>query len=85
MPTADPRLFIGVFPTGILYADRHHYHRGQYRRLAFLPFKTLTLEWDRLVDADLFQEITLHAAEIVSRRGKSYLVSGSGQTVTLGE
>jgi hypothetical protein len=39
------RLFIGVFPCGISYADRHHEEHGDYKTLAFLPYNSLVLEF----------------------------------------
>jgi len=44
-----PQLFIGVFPCGISYADRHHEEQGDYKSLAFLPYNSLILEFARVV------------------------------------
>ncbi len=38
------RLFIGVYPTGIAYADKWNEVDGDYKRLAFLRFATLALD-----------------------------------------
>jgi len=81
------RLFIGVFPTGIRYADRSRERDGDYLKLAFLPFSTLELEWhesEAKVPADLRAAIRADAKRVIAKRGQEYPVSASGQTVTLG-
>lgn len=78
------RLFIGVFPTGISFADRSVEVHGDYKRLAFLPFSTLALEIAQDCPADLRAEIDAYAATIQARRGQPFTVSTSGQTVVLG-
>jgi hypothetical protein len=81
---AGDRLFIGVFPGGISYADRYREVHGDYKRLAFLSFNTLELSLEKGVPADLAREIITHAKKIQARRGQQYQVSSSGQTVMLG-
>lgn len=84
MAAAD-RVFSGVFPTGISYADRTVEVGGDYKRLAFLPFSTLILEWSaKRVPADVRAYIVDDAARIQARRGQDYQVSSAGQTVRLG-
>ncbi len=79
------RVFSGVFPTGIGYADRTVEVRGDYNPLAFLPFSTLELEWRaKRVPADVRAYIEADARKIQARRGEQYQVSGAGQTVLLG-
>lgn len=80
----EDRLFVGVFPTGISYADRAREVAGDYRRLAFLPFGTLVLEWEKGVPAELRKIIEVGARAIRARRGEQFQVSSSGQAVTLG-
>ena len=82
----DDRLFIGSFPTGISYADKQRERDGDYLRLAFLPFRTLKLEWAKRVTVplDLRYQIEQHAERLRARRGEDYPVSASGQTVKLG-
>lgn len=82
--SARDRLFAGVFPAGISYADRAREVAGDYRKLAFLPFRTLVLEWEKSVPADLRKLIEADARGIQTRRGEQFQVSSSGQTVTLG-
>ena len=79
-----PRLFIGVFPCGISYADRHHEEHGDYKSLAFLPYGSLILEFRKGCPAELRAEITADAAAIQARKGEQYQVSTCGQTVLLG-
>lgn len=84
-PKGD-RLFIGTFPTGIRYADKQRERGGDYLPLAFLPYSTLQLEWDRRapVALGLREQIERHADSIRARRGEAYPISSSGQTVKLG-
>jgi hypothetical protein len=78
------RLFIGVYPTGISYADRSREKHGDYARCAFLSFRTLDLEIEPDCSAALRTLIVKDAAKIQARRGEQYQVSASGQTVLLG-
>ncbi len=83
----DPteRLFIGVYPGGLVYADRSIEIQGDYKRLAFLPYRFLMLEWASTdCPSDLRQIIENHAAQIAARHGQCYQISASGQTVVLG-
>lgn len=83
-PAAD-RLFIGVFPAGIGYADRHREEHGDYKRVAFLPFRSLTLEPAKGANRQLLKLAAEHAATIAARRGERFQISSSGQYVVLGE
>ncbi len=78
------RLFVGVFPAGISYADRSREEFGDYKRLAFLPFRSLVVEFAVDCPAGLRALITRDAAVIQARRGEDFQVSTSGQTVRLG-
>jgi hypothetical protein len=79
------RLFIGVYPGGIVYADRSIEVQGDYKRLAFLPYHSLLLEWaSNDCPSDVRHIIENDAAKIVAMRGQYYPVSASGQTVLLG-
>lgn len=87
MSGGNPRLFIGVFPAGLVYADRHREEHGDYVTLAFLPYATLKLEWRRAssnIPRALWNEIKEHAIGIQARRGEAFQVSATGQTVLLG-
>jgi hypothetical protein len=78
------RVFQGVFPGGISYADRYREVQGDYARLAFLPYDTLELKFEQDCPLHLRNWITESAAAIQSRRGEQYPISTSGQTVLLG-
>jgi hypothetical protein len=83
--TVAERVFVGVFPTGISYADRTVEVGGDYKRLAFLPFDTLVLEWNaKRVPPDVRDYIERDAARLQARSGEDYKVSQVGQTVVLG-
>ena len=77
------RLFIGIFPAGISYADRHREEDGDYAKLAFLPYDTLQLTVYEGCPAELRTEIEADAVTIQSRRGEQFQISSS-QCVTLG-
>jgi len=84
--TRDPlaeRLFVGVFPEGIVYADRAKEEHGDYKKIAFLPFRTLRLDV-YAPKSPLLPLIRQDAARMQARRGQQFEVSASGQTVTLG-
>jgi hypothetical protein len=84
-PAEDP-LSIATFPTGISYADTTRERHGDYLSLAFLPFRTLELEWTPRVRIapELRSRIVEHAESLRARKGEDYQVSSSGQTVKLG-
>jgi hypothetical protein len=81
----EDRLFIGVYPTGIVYADRTREVRGDYARLAYLPFSSLELEIMPNCPQGLRDQIIADAAAIQARRGEQYRISAAGQTITLGK
>ena len=80
----DQRLFIGIFPGGIVYADRTRKQYGDYKRLAFLPYDTLCLETQKDCPKDLLARIQADAATLQSRRGELFRISTCGQAVRLG-
>lgn len=77
------RLFAGIYPCGIVYADRSNEEAGDYKRVAFLVFRTLELEVSD-PRSPLLPMVRTDAAEIQARRGELFEVSGAGQTVRLG-
>jgi hypothetical protein len=79
----DTQLFIGVFPAGISYADRTKEEDGDYKKIAFLPYRSLELEI-HAPRSELLPQIKEHAATIQARRGELFEVSTCGQTVKLG-
>ena len=78
------RIFIGVFPAGISYADTQREVRGDYARLAFLPYDTLKLQVEDSCPGDLEQEIRTHARTVQCQVGQHYRTSETGSEVLLG-
>jgi hypothetical protein len=79
------RLFSYVAPCGIVYTDRKREKSGDYLRLAFLPFSTLKLEWEKVrIPAEMKAAIEADAAKLAARAGEDFQISSSGQTVRLG-
>jgi hypothetical protein len=78
------RIFAGVFPEGIVYADRKRERGGDYVRLAFLSFATLGLDIETDCPEELRPQILASAARIQARKGEQFQTSSSGQSVTLG-
>lgn len=78
------RLFIGVFPCGISYADRGAESAGDFKRLAFLPFSTLELRFEKDCLDGFKSLIVADAALLQARRGEEYQTTECGQTVRLG-
>ena len=79
MDTRQERLFIGVYPCGIAYADRHYERNGDYARLAFLSYDTLELEIEESCPSDLRKRITDDAAVLLAKQGHQYRTSTAGQ------
>ena len=75
---------MGVYPGGIVYADKSREQDGDYARCAFLSFSTLELQWEKDCPSDLRAEIERDAARIQSMRGQPYPIDASGHTVILG-
>jgi hypothetical protein len=76
-------LFIGVFPGGIVYCDRTQEEHGDYRKVAFLGYRSLELQVYQPESA-LLPRIRKDAAEMQAQRGRQFAISACGQTVTLG-
>lgn len=81
---SEERLFIGKFPCGFVYADRHVEIYNDFKRLAFLSYNILELVIVPDCPADLKKEIEAHAKSIKDRKGELLQVTTSGQTVRLG-
>jgi hypothetical protein len=73
----EGRLFIGTFPTGIVYADRQKEEHGDYQLVAFLPYGSLA-------NKRLAESAAEHAATIQARKGQRFQISTCGQTIVLG-
>lgn len=82
-PDLKSRLFAGVFPAGISWADKAHEENGDYKRVAFLSYETLKLDVHN-PRSPLLPMVREEAAKIQARRGEHFQVSTCGQTVLLG-
>jgi hypothetical protein len=89
--TAQERLFIGITPTGIKYADREVEDQGDYKVVAFLPFDTLKAELrtqDKAYIASLPPAFKARVNEDVkamrAKAGQEFAIDASGHTVRLG-
>jgi hypothetical protein len=78
-----PRLFVGCYPTGFVYADRHVERHGDYKRLAYLNYESLLLDLEPDCPIDLALEIRAHVVEIHAKAGTPYQIAGN-MTVILG-
>jgi hypothetical protein len=82
--TMDDRLFTGIYPGGIVFADRATTQGGDYKRLAFLPYNTLQLDIRSDCPAEFQPLIIASAKEIQAKAGEQIFISSSGQTIRLG-
>lgn len=78
------RLFIGVFPTGIVYADLSTIVDNDYTTVAFLAFDTLELAFRPICPEELKPAIEASAKKIQARKGEQYPTDQCGHTVLLG-
>lgn len=76
MSPAD-RLFVGVYPGGMVYADRAREQHGDYARVAFLPWHSLTLQVEPGADAALVALARASAAKLQAKRGELYPLSAT--------
>lgn len=85
--SSDPkdRLFIGVYPGGLVYADRYVEEHGDYRRLGFLSYRTLELELSKKVPKAVLPLIEASADAMKAKKGQFFQISASNQGVILGE
>lgn len=81
---ANERIFAGVYPNAIVYADRHREVNGDYKTLARLYFHNLELHVEKDCPAELRAEIESDAALYQARKGEQFRTSTTGQTVILG-
>jgi hypothetical protein len=80
--TPAERLFSGIYPAAIVYADRSRERAGDYARCAVLPYRTLRIEFERDCPRELRALIEADAARY--KAGETLQVSTCGQTVRLG-
>ena len=77
------RLFMGVYPCGIVYADMAIEEHGDFKRVAFLPYSTLVLDVDA-PKSPLMPAVLDDVKRMQALKGTEYRVSECGQTVLLG-
>lgn len=78
------RLFVGVFPCALVYADKGREKHGDYARLASLDYATLTLTYAPDCPTYWRPIIAEDAKRVQARRGEDFSVSACGQFVRLG-
>jgi hypothetical protein len=77
-------LFIGVFTTGLVYADKSKIINGDYKTIAYLPYGTLELHI-RDEKSSLLPAILKDVEEMKAKKGEKFRISTFGITdVTLG-
>lgn len=84
MDQTNGRVFCGVRPGGIVWADRQRLNGGDYSSLAFLPYDTLELKLQPDCPQELRAEITAAAAIVQAKRGTWYYIPSCRQSVLLG-
>jgi hypothetical protein len=82
--TPAERLFCGVYPGGLVFADRGREKGGDYARLAFMPYETLEARIEPDCPKDLRPLIEETVKGMQARRGEPFEISTCGQTVMLG-
>jgi hypothetical protein len=78
--TADD-LFIGNYPTGIVYANKRVEVAGDYKRLAYLNYRTLALEVDKGCPKELLALIQADHARMLALKHTLYSIAGNMQIV----
>lgn len=76
------RLFIGCFPTGLVYCDKSIEEHGDYKKIAYLNYNTLELEIYS-PKSPLLPAIKRDAIAMQHMRGKPFPIAGN-MTVILG-
>lgn len=86
MIKTEQRLFIGIYPGGIVYADKQREKNGDYLRLAFLSYCTLVIQWDKNeMPPELRAQILADVERMQAMRGQPFKISACGQSVILGK
>lgn len=81
----NDNIFMGIYPTGILYADRQVIVDRDYKRLGLLFYATLELQLEDDCPDHLARDIESHAASIQMLRGHPFETSQCGSSVILGD
>ena len=78
--TIPDRLFSGIYPGGIVYADRAIEERGDYKRVAFLSYDDLKLRIDD-PGSPLLDTVKQWAANIQVKRGRAFRIAGNASVI----
>jgi hypothetical protein len=78
--TADD-LFIGKYPTGLVYANKRVEVAGDYKRLAYLNYRTLALEVDKGCPKEFLALIQADHARMLALKHTLYSIAGNMQIV----
>lgn len=79
---AAARLFVGVYPCGIVYSDRGREEHGDYKRLAFHAYADSSLAIER--DCPLPLERLIRKDAETRQPGTRVQISSCGQSVVMG-
>lgn len=78
----EGRMFAGVYPAGIVYADTWREARGDYMELGFLPYKSLEfVAWEgwRSAPEWLRAMVRAHVEGMRAKRGEYFPLSTVGR------
>ena len=79
----EQRLFIGIYPCGIVYADKFREKDNDYRRCCFLPYSTLEPEFERDCPAELRAGIMEDVKRMQSKRGQLFRTATTGDSYVM--
>jgi hypothetical protein len=84
MPPAE-RLFMGLYPTGLVFADKAVEIAGDYKRLGYINYERLVLEQVAPgCPPELLALMQAEEARMQAKRGERFETSACGQYVFLG-
>ena len=78
--TVTDRLFCGIYPGGIVYADRAIEEDHDYKRVAFLAYDDLALRIDD-PNSPLLGQVKQDALYFQTRRGQRFPISGNSGVI----
>ncbi len=77
----EPRIFVCIYPCGIVFADRFRKRHGEHVQLAFLPYTTLVLEFEKACDSALRLEIEASVRAMNLKAGDRFRIAGNCEIV----
>jgi len=78
------RIFVGVYPEGLMFADKLVELHGDYRHLGFLSYRTLKLTVYKECPGYLIPVVVEMAQPYIDKRGERFETDGAGHSVILG-